>query len=250
MRISVIQHTPDTPPSFTTTWLEKNKMPYDLVKPFEGAKIPAASEIDWLIVLGGGMNVDDEKNFPFLKVEKKLVEQILKENKTYLGLCLGGQMLARVMGAQVKKHSDWEVGWHQVQIENKILGINKRPALEELFAFQWHQDTFDLPAGATLFAKNHITPNQGFIVDSGNAVATQFHPEADEAWVRSCAADDELPVARFAQTPQEMINGLKFLSTQSSWFSDLMAHLASITKVHEQISSITPRPQKNIAKKA
>lgn len=231
MQIAILQHTPDTPPSFTTTWLEQNKMPYRLVKAFKGESIPKLEEVDWLIVLGGGMNIDDEKNHPFLRDEKKLVEQVLKAEKSYLGLCLGGQMLARVMGAEVRKHSAWEVGWHSVQIENEKLGLPSRPQKEELHVFQWHQDTFDLPQGTIPFARNSITANQGFVTSNGAAIGVQFHPEADEAWVKECAADEELPIdGLFVQSPEEIVTGLKYLPAQISWYSDLMTHLAARTE--------------------
>ena len=231
MNISILQHTPDTPPSFTTTWLEQNKMSYRLVKAFNGDAIPKIEEVDWLIVLGGGMNIDDEENYPFLRDEKKLVEQVLKAEKSYLGLCLGGQMLARVMGAEVRKHSDWEVGWHQVQLDNEKIGLPSRPLKEELHVFQWHQDTFDIPSGAVPFARNSITANQGFVTANGTAIGTQFHPEADEAWVKECATDDDLPAGGlFVQTPEEMISGIKYLPNQISWYSDLLKHLAARTK--------------------
>lgn len=234
MRIAILQQTPDTPPSYTSTWLDKNKLTYRLVKAFQGEEIPKVDEIDWLIVLGGGMNIDDEKNHPFLREEKKLVEQVLKADKTYLGLCLGGQMLARVMGAEVRKHSEWEVGWHQVHLRNHVIGLKNRPSDEELYVFHWHQDTFDLPQGTIPFARNSVTPNQGFITSNGAAIATQFHPEADEAWVKECAYDPELPTGIFVQKPQEMIEGLKHLDRQVQWYSDVLQQLTTRTQLKTQ----------------
>ncbi len=233
MKIAILQHTTDSKPYFTTTWLEHNNLPYRLVQTFTGEPLPAAHEVDWLIALGGSMNIDDEKTFPFLRDEKKLVEEILKAEKTYLGICLGGQMLARVLGAEVKKHSEWEVGWHPVQIENKILGLSKRPEREEIFVMQYHQDTFALPKGAISFAKNSITANQGFIANNGNAVGTQFHPEANESWVYDCE-NDEFPVGKYVQNYQEMVEGLKHLPKQSAWYSDVLSHLAALTKSRVQ----------------
>lgn len=223
----MIQHTPDTRASDTLAWLKNNKLNYSHVMAFEGEKIPTVDEVDFLIVLGGGMNIDDEKNHPFLREEKKLVEQVLKAEKSFLGLCLGGQMLARVMGAEVRKHSEWEVGWHPIQVENKVVGLEARPEREEIHFYQWHEDTFDLPKGALPFAKNHITPNQGFVTANRAAVATQFHPEADEAWVRLCISDpSDFPSGKYVQTPEEHIAGLKHLPKQSSWYFDLLTHLA------------------------
>lgn len=234
MKIAILQHTPDSRPFYTTTWLEQSKLPYRLVQSFKGEKIPPVSEVDWLIVLGGSMNIDDETRFPFLREEKKLVEEILKAEKTYLGICLGGQMLATVMGAEVRKHTEWEVGWHSVQIENKILGLKQRPEREEVFMMQYHQDTFDLPRDATLFAKNSITANQGFISANGLAVGIQFHPEATDAWVHDCE-NDEFPTGKFVQNYQEMVQGLKHLPKQSAWYSDVLSHLASLTQSRVQI---------------
>lgn len=228
MQIVILQHTPDSKPYYTTEWLETNRLAYRVVKGFEGEKIPSVNEVDWLISLGGSMNVDDEKNFPFLREEKKLLEQVLKAEKSYLGICLGGQMLARVMGAEVRKHSDWEVGWFPVQFDNGVIGLRSRPTKEEVFVMQYHQDTFDLPAGAKSFAKNHITANQGFVTNNGAALGTQFHPEASEGWVRDCHGDI-FPEGRYVQTFEEMIEGLVHAPKQSEWFADVLTHFSQRT---------------------
>ena len=209
-------------------------MPYRVVKGFEGEKIPSVNEVDWLIALGGSMNIDDDKNFPFLREEKALLEEVLKAEKSFLGICLGGQMLARVMGAEVRKHTEWEVGWFPVQFENKAIGLKTRPPQEEVFVMQYHQDTFDLPASAKSFARNHITSNQGFLTNNGAALGTQFHPEASEGWVRDCHGDI-FPEGRYVQTFDEMVEGLRHVPKQSEWFSDVLTHLSART--HARVSS-------------
>jgi GMP synthase (glutamine-hydrolysing) len=141
---------------------------------------------DLLVVLGAPLCANDDALFPFITNECRLLERRLQHNLPTLGICLGAQLLARTLGARVYPGPRKEIGWMPIQLteagRRSALGVLERSSGHVL---QWHDDTFDLPAGATHLALTEICPNQAFL--KGNALALQFHIEADtravERWL-------------------------------------------------------------------
>ena len=134
-----------------------------------------------LIVLGGPMNVEDQHRRPHLKTELKAIERALEQGKPVLGICLGAQLLAHVLGAPVQRHRQAEMGWYDLETSadgrsDAVLGA----AGERLPVFQWHSYSYDLPSGATHLARTETCEQQAFRFGS-NAYGFQFHLEADEA---------------------------------------------------------------------
>ena len=134
-----------------------------------------------LIVLGGPMNVEDQHRRPHLKTELNAIERALEQGKPVLGICLGAQLLAHVLGAPVQRHRQAEIGWYDLQVSadgrgDTVLGA----AGEQLPVFQWHSYSYELPLGATHLARTATCEQQAFRFSS-NAYGFQFHLEADEA---------------------------------------------------------------------
>jgi GMP synthase (glutamine-hydrolysing) len=152
-----------------------------------------------LIVLGGPMNVEDQHRHPHLTTELKAIESALRQDKPVLGICLGAQLLAHVLGAPVRRHERHEIGWYELQ--NTVAGSQDAVlgALgERAPVFQWHGYTFDLPSGAVQLARTATCEQQAFRWGS-SAYGFQFHLEADgaliERWLRLPAYRDELAAA-------------------------------------------------------
>ncbi|RYZ67243.1 MAG: type 1 glutamine amidotransferase [Proteobacteria bacterium] len=139
LRIHVLQHTDTSLPGNVLEWLKTKGHASTIVRMHKGDALPTVDETDWLIVMGGSMNVDDVEAHPWLLEEKKLLKAAIAAKKTCFGICLGGQLLAQTLGATVQKHEHWEVGWHTVTFGAGAEG--------RLMVFQWHQDTFGLPEG-------------------------------------------------------------------------------------------------------
>lgn len=150
---------------------------------------PDAPEL--LVVLGGPIGVNDEKDYPFLRAELALVEARLAGDGPVLGICLGAQLIARALGARVRSGPSKEIGWGPVTLTD----AGRASCLEPLGGGQpvlhWHGDGFDLPEGATLLASTPAFPNQAF--SRRNALALQFHveavPQEIERWLIGHAAE-------------------------------------------------------------
>jgi GMP synthase (glutamine-hydrolysing) len=140
--------------------------------------VPAADEMAGLVVMGGPMNALDDAAYPHLAAERELLAECVRRDMPVLAVCLGAQLLAAALGARVFTGHTAEVGLGVVALTpdartDPVFG----PAGHILPVLHWHEDTYELPAGATLLASNGTYPHQAFRV--GSAYAMQFHLEID-----------------------------------------------------------------------
>lgn len=192
--LQIIQNDPEVPPG---NLLDSLKAPYSLHHPYRaGGRLPACSETSGLIVLGGAMGANDDAKHPFLSDLKRLIREVVAAGIPYLGICLGGQLLAAALGARVVSRRWEELGTLAVRLTDDGRSDPLFAGLEAEFStFQWHHDSFDLPAGAVLLAESAACPHQAFRVGS-NAWGLQFHPEVTEQIIRDWAAWDPATRAR------------------------------------------------------
>jgi GMP synthase (glutamine-hydrolysing) len=166
---------------------------------------PNIDRYQGLIVLGGPMNVMDQHRHPHLTTELRTIEAALRQGKPVLGICLGAQLLAHVLGAPVRRHDLHEIGWYELQTTSEgradtVLGhLGERSPV-----FQWHACTFDLPQGAVQLARTESCEQQAFRFGS-NAYGFQFHLEADtamiERWLGLPVYRDELTASGLGRDP-------------------------------------------------
>ncbi len=155
--------------------------------------VPDLAGYDAVIVLGGPMNVDEGHLYPHLVTEMRLLEAALRADLPILGICLGAQLLAHVLGAPVRRNHTQELGWHPVRL---TADGESDPALRHLAGgkqvFHWHGDTFAVPQGAKLLAESDLCAHQAFRYGQ-HAYGLQFHLEADEPvierWLRIYQAE-------------------------------------------------------------
>lgn len=148
------------------------------------------NKADIVIILGGPIGVYDGERYPFINQELKLIEKSLKSEKPVVGVCLGAQLIASVLGAKVQPMGKKEIGFSSLQLTDEgqkspLALIGTTPVLH------WHGDEFEIPEGAKRLAETGICPNQAFSYE--NILALQFHLEADldyfEHWLVGHAAE-------------------------------------------------------------
>ena len=156
-------------------------------------RLPALGDVSAVVVFGGDMNVDMIDRYPFLEPERELIAAAVAADVPFLGICLGGQMLSRALGHPVRPAGIREIGF-------KPLRPTADAASDPLFSvyedgdtvFHWHQDTFELPEGATLLAAGDEVHTQAFRFGEA-AWGTQFHFEVDRAeldlWLKTAGQD-------------------------------------------------------------
>jgi GMP synthase (glutamine-hydrolysing) len=139
------------------------------------------TEYSGFVILGGPMAVYD--NLGYLEKEQNLIRAAIKADIPLLGICLGSQLIAQAAGGRVFKGSRKEIGWHDIQLtpsgrSDIFRGIDKD---NPVGVFQWHGDTYELPASAKILAESELYP-QAFRI--GSAIGIQFHPEVDRQMIK------------------------------------------------------------------
>jgi GMP synthase-like glutamine amidotransferase len=153
------------------------------------------------------MGIYDDVRYPWLRAEKALIEEAINADKIVLGICLGAQLIADVLGARVYKNTHREIGWFRINRSPEANNCVLSKALpEEVDVFHWHGDTFDIPQGAILLAENEACKHQGFMLDN-RVAAFQFHLETTfqsaTALIENCR--DELDGAPYVQSEVEIL---------------------------------------------
>jgi GMP synthase-like glutamine amidotransferase len=200
MRVHVIQHTPFGSPCHIESWAAQRGLRLTYSRLHQQDSLPSLRDFDALILMGGPMSVHDEKQHPWLKNEKRLVESALASEKKILGICLGAQIIAQVLGSKVRKNTGPEIGWHPIRLTTdgrRSPVLNGFPS-EPFDVLHWHHDTYTLPSAAVNLASSDLTANQAFQYGP-NVFGMQFHLEAcAEKISKMCEVTD---FARYMHSP-------------------------------------------------
>jgi GMP synthase (glutamine-hydrolysing) len=185
--VLVLQHIACEPPGEYETVLRERGARVHRVELDEGEPLPPWRDFDAILAMGGPMSVNDDAELPWLTDEKRAIGEAVRAGVPYFGACLGVQLLAASLGGRVYAGPEPEVGVLPVTLTAEGSSDPLFAGLPASFpTLQWHGDTFDLPAGATLLASSPGFPNQAFRYGRA-AYGIQFHLEVLPAMAREWA---------------------------------------------------------------
>jgi GMP synthase-like glutamine amidotransferase len=183
LKTLIVQHEEPTPPGLLGDWLARRNAEVEILRIDLEDGVPDARRYDIIALLGSELPAFDD-SVAFIARESGLIREAMEADVPMLGLCFGGQLMARALGGKSFRAARSEVGWFRLESNNHEL-IPEGPW------FEWHHDSFTVPPGARLIAETDVGP-QAYVI--GRSLGLQFHPEVTpeivEGWVR--ASRDEL----------------------------------------------------------
>ena len=227
MNLHCFQHAPFEGLGEIAKWAQARAHSVSYTRFFENPKLPDAAEVDFLVVMGGPMNVYEYRNHPWLRAEKEFISRMIDRGTLVLGICLGAQLIADVLGAKVYQNPEREIGW--LPIRWRSLPTTRRLLGREggdMTVFHWHGDTFDLPTRVEWLAESDGCRHQAFVFRR-HVVALQFHLEVGSADVAAMVEHgaSELTGGRFVQTSAQILAGPESLDSCHALCSHLLDRL-------------------------
>ncbi|HWI54648.1 MAG TPA: type 1 glutamine amidotransferase [Desulfobacteria bacterium] len=217
MRIHYLQHVPFEDLANISVWAEEKGHSVSATKLFSNEALPSMEQFEWLIVMGGPMNIYEEEDYKWLAAEKAFIKEAIQAGKIVLGICLGAQLIADVLGGKVTSNEYKEIGWFPVtklkEAANSLLG----PLPEEFMAFHWHGDTFKTPPGAIRLAESKACKNQAFQFGD-KVLGLQFHLESSGESIERLAAacGNEITDGEFIQKETGLLTCPDYLKSINS----------------------------------
>jgi len=233
MRIHYLQHVPFENPGSILDWAEKNGHTVTSTKLYDYEQFPRQEAFDWLVIMGGPMNIYEEDKYPWLINEKAFIKESIAFDKVLIGLCLGGQLIADTLGGKVTKNRCREIGWFSVQLTEEA----KSSSLFSFFppepiVFQWHGDTFSiLPDEAKLLAHSEACDHQAFVYKK-RVFGFQYHlentPDIINGLIENCG--DEMTPDTYVQSAKEVLAYPEYIKQDNEWMEMFLTELEKLYK--------------------
>lgn len=208
MRVHCLLHAEHEDTGCIEPWLRARGHAVTIARLHAGEPLPTAADLDWLVVMGGPMNIYEHERHPWLVAEKALIADAIAQDRRVLGVCLGAQLVADVLGGPVTRNAHAEIGWFEVRgLPDLAASRAFRQFPPSFVAFHWHGDTFALPPGTRPLLASDACANQAF--EHGPRVAgIQFHLEVTAANAREWLALEAPAPDRYVQDAPSILAGL------------------------------------------
>lgn len=228
MKIHVLEHSPIGYPNYMDIWAKANGHQVSITKMCESPDLAKIEDYDLLLVLGGKMSAYQEEEFPWLRTEKEYIRKAISSNKFVLGICLGSQLIAEVIGGKVFLHEHWEIGFMPMRLTEE----GKRNPFfynipEKFMAIEFHQDTFSLPESALLLASSPGCKNQAFSIGD-RVIGLQFHPEITKEQAGEICEElfeNHDFSSNYIQIPEEILSNAEYFDNQGNILCTLLENI-------------------------
>ena len=230
LSIHTLTHVPFEGLGCIEQWIFNHNHKLSYTRLYENHRFPEVTDFDWLIVMGGPMSVDDESEYPWLVEEKSFIRNAIQNGKTVIGICLGSQLIAGVLGARVYPNQQKEIGWYVVELTEAAI---KHPLFKNFDAkftvFHWHGDTFDAPKDSIHLLRSDICSNQAFLFKD-NVLGLQFHFEVTAQTLKEMIVNgkDELIENTTIQPAEQMLKQTRFIESNNRKMFQILDYFDTI----------------------
>lgn len=228
MKLHYLQHVQFENPGTILTWAKEHNCIVTSTHFYDDGELPTQKDYDWLVVMGGPMNILDEENYPWLAREKIFIREAIDSGKVVIGICLGAQLIAHVIGGTVTKNPNLEIGWFPVTLSRN----SRNSPIFSFFpqkpmVFQWHGDTFNnLPEDAICIAGNEACSHQAFMYNE-RVFGFQFHLESTKKIIEDLVSncENEMLPGVFVQSKEELSSHPEYIQQINEWMDMFLTQL-------------------------
>jgi len=231
LSIHSLMHVPFEGLGCMEQWITRHNHTLSYTHFYDNHQLPNVNNIDWLIVMGGPMGVYDEAQYPWLAEEKAFIREAIEKGKTVIGICLGSQLIAEVLGAKVYPNKQKEIGWFDLELTTEGKNQEVLAGFEEKFpVFHWHGDTFDLPAGSKHLFQSEVTANQAFLYKE-KVLGLQFHFEVTTQTLHEMVQNgiSELAGSETIQPAEQILQQTAFIEANNKKMFKLLDYFEGNT---------------------
>ncbi len=228
--VLIVTHVPFEGPGAIADWIDRKGLNSELCPWYEEPVVKPPEAYAAIVIMGGPMNVYDTDLYPWLHSELDYLKRAIASSVPMLGICLGSQLLALALGANVTRNTYKEIGWFEV---TRHPLAESSPVLQDLpetfLTMHWHGDTFSFPVDAIPVASSEACQNQGFVWQN-RVIGLQFHPEFTESGLQSIIDQcrDELMQDPYIQSEQQILANSHLLPEQHEMLFRLLDRLFTI----------------------
>ncbi len=224
MRLHYLQHVSFEDAANIEVWARGQDFTVNATRLDRDEAFPPLASFDWLVIMGGPMNVHEHDRYPWLAREKRFIAEAIDAGKLVLGICLGAQLAADVLGGRVTRNPQKEIGWFPVSLSPEASQSSVFQTLPQRFlAFHWHGDTFSIPPGARHMAESEACRNQAFQYGD-RVIGLQFHLDYSlasiEKMIEHCR--DELVDGPFIQSSPSVLADPQRVAAIQGWLDPFL----------------------------